>query len=296
MTPSRPEKDDDSHFCLFAFLTTVILFSLAACNFVESSLPSTATPTRALSGPTLAPSPTVLILPVDQLDSSFTSGQNDPTVAAMPNDAALPPLPVGTKPPDSSSQMVDFPADDGTLLVGELYESGIDRLPGVLIVSSDPAAWGDFPLRLHNAGFTVLVMQLRQPLSVADFSVMLRALSDLGTVNPGSLGAIGAESGADLVLIGCAADSVCDTAVMLSPSGSDTLLNVIADFSPRPLMLSASQDDPESFQMMQSLQALATGEVLAQPFNAAGRGVAMLQARPDLGDLIIQWLQRHLGG
>ena len=86
----------------------------------------------------------------------------------------------------------------------------------------------------------------------------------------------------------------CDAAVLVSPIGGDTLLNVIADYNPRPLMLVASQGDSESLAAIQALQSLATGEVLVQSLENPGRGGALVQAQPDLFESIVSWLQRHL--
>lgn len=268
---------------------------VAAC---EVTNPATATPTatRALSGPTLAPSPTIAIQSVDELDADSSLGQNDLTAASLPSGGALPPVAVGTAPASGGPQIVQIVMNDGVNVSGELYESGTGRVPGILLIGAPPGAWGDFPARLQASGFTVLAVQMREPATTADFSALLVALSEVGTVDPGSIAVIGAETGADMALIGCAVDLLCDTAALLSPLAGDTLLNIIVDYNPRPLLLAADQQDADVFRTVQGLEQLAGGEVLLQPLNNAGRGTAMLQARRDLGELIIQWMQRHFAG
>lgn len=270
-------------------LVILLLFALTACDLVGVS--PTITPTRALSGPTLAPSPTIVIQSSDQLGND-TAGQNDPTAAALPGGANLPPVAISTT--SAGTQTVSITLDDGALVSGMLYSLGTTRVPGVLLIGGAPDAWGDFPLRLQSAGFTVLLVQMRQPSTVADFRTILFSLSEVGTVNPGHIGVVGAEDGADLALQGCADNLLCDTAVLLSPVSQDALLNVIGTYNPRPLFLAASQNDAQSFPVVQALQAAATGELLVPTLDNTGRGAAMLTANPTLGDQIIQWLQKQL--
>ncbi len=276
-------------------LALFTVFLLTAC---DPALP-TPTPVSPLSGPTLSASPTIFPrqpteIPFDIPYDGYYEGSNDPTAAALAPGAALPPLNVGTPAPRDSGQTVAITAQDGTQLLGVLYQSldGV-RLPGVLLLSPRFDDWGTFPKKLYTAGFTVLAMDLRET-GLLDFEVMLRALSS-GEADPASLAVIGAGAGADIALLGCAGDLLCDTAVLLSPSNNLSLMDALNAFSPRPIMLSASEDDPDSFGSVQKLQAAARGEVLFQPFSSAGHGAVMLFNRPDLGDLIIQWLERQIG-
>jgi hypothetical protein len=263
---------------------------LAACE--GSLLPvDTPTPTWALTGPTLQPSPTILPLRATEVPEEYI-GVNNPTAAALPPGGALPPLPVPGVRPEGDRIQVEVTALDGMLLRGDLYQSSAVRLPGVLLLAPDVAGWGAFPLKLHNAGFTVLVMAVRQGTALADFQVMLQALMN-GEVDPARLGVVGAESGADVALLGCAGDLLCDAAALLSPSDSPALRDALIAFNPRPLFLTASQSDSASFGAVQALQA-ASSAAFFQPFADAGRGAALLTNRPDLGDLLIAWLEQNL--
>lgn len=263
---------------------------LAACD----AQPPSPTPTRALSGPTLAASQEPFLGPPTEAPPDIEGGigQNDPTAAALPpGGAALPPLLIGT--PGSGRQQVEITADDGTRLYGDLLQNAEVRMPGVLLLGSDRTAWGGFPDQLNAAGYTVLVMELRESAGVADVRVMIDALTS-GMADPGRIAVIGAARGADLALLGCADVATCDVAILLSPLQEQTLLNEMPRFNPRPLLQAVSQTDEESFTTAQALDAAATGEKLFQPLTNAGRGTAILLNRPDVGDLIIQWLQRVL--
>lgn len=277
---------------VFSVSLWLILVFSAACDDATF----TPTPARTLSGPTLAPTDTlVLENPTDVLfDEIEYEGQNDPTAAAMAPQSALPPLAVGTQPgaPDLPVN-VEITAFDGVLLPGVMFPS-VDRRPGVLLLASTLDEWGDFPSRLHNAGFTLLLMTVREGTPLLDFSLMMQALSS-GDADPASLAVIGAGRGADIALLGCAGDLLCDTMVLLSPSGDSALLNAMPAINPRPIMLVASEDDSTSYSSIQALQTAASGEVLFQPFTSAGIGTQMLTNRPDLGDLIIAWLNRQIG-
>lgn len=281
------------HVTRYALLITLLLF--AAC---DPTLP-TPTPVPPLSGPTLVASPTFFPrqptdIPFDIPYDGYYEGSNDPTAAALAPGEALPPLNVGTSSPRDSGQTVVITAQDSAQLAGVMYQSldGV-RLPGVLLLSPKFADWGTFPQKLFKAGFTVLAMDLREE-GLLDFEVMLRALST-GEADPASLAVIGAGAGADIALLGCAGEMLCDTTILLSPSNNPSLIDALNTFTPRPIMLTASEDDPDSFGSVQKLQAAARGEVLFQPFNGAGHGAQILFNRPDLGDLIIQWLERQIG-
>jgi hypothetical protein len=256
----------------------------------------TVTPVPSLSGPTIEPTATFFAdQPTDIPFDEFFQGQNDPTAAALVPDSALPPLEVGDTPAAPGGvRIVEVTALDGTLLRGQLYQGGDVRQPGVLLLAGAGDEWSGFAVQLYEAGFTVLVMPLREPAPLLDFPILLLALSS-GEADPASLGVIGAGLGADVALLGCAGDLLCDTVVLLSPTGDPALPNAMPAFNPRPLLLAASEDDVTAFAAAQSIQAAATGEVIMQPFSSAGSGTAMLINRPDLAGLIIQWLQRHIG-
>ncbi|MCB9456555.1 MAG: hypothetical protein H6671_11270 [Anaerolineaceae bacterium] len=261
----------------------ILLIVLAAC---EPAATLTPTRVRTLSGPTIAASPVVLPLPpTDPVDGYY--GQNDPTAAALPGSGELPPLPIGGV--EQGGQIVQITAEDGGLINGVLYQSGLIRQPGILLLAPDHTTWGTFPAKLADAGFTVLSISMRPGGGITDFNVLLRALSS-GEADPGRLGAIGAGIGADTVFLGCVADMLCDTVILLSPTQHDVLLAAMPGYNPRAIFTTASQEDATAYATAQDLAAAATGESFFQPFENAGSGTTIIQNRPDLGDLIIQWL------
>ena len=270
-------------------LSALLLFAFAACD----NIAPTPTPTRPLSGPTLEASPTVLPLVQAQEPTQLLYvGQNDPTAAALPRDSELPPLAAGTIAPGQTRQPIQITAPDGTQLQGDLYVSPTgDLSPGILMLAVDSAAWLDLPLRLQQGGFSVLVMPLRpntpasSDTAQGDFEAMLQALGQVG--DPGHLGVIGAEAGADLALAGCSAQALCKALALLTPTDQNIAQLSITGYNPRPLFLAVSQTDSAGFALAEYLRGMARGEVGYAPVDAQERGSALLQARPVVGDKLI---------
>lgn len=305
-TKTQRHKGTKKFFIALRLCAFVLGIFLAACETVE---PATLTPTWALSGPTVAASPTVDPLPIFPTpvpgENYFEGNVIQQTAAALAPDSAIPPIIVeGTIQPDDIFRPfneVVLTASDGTMLFGDLYQEPTQRRPGILLLATNRLDWGDFPLRLFNAGFTVLAMDIRSDpaLMSDDFAVMLGSMGN-GIANPNRLAVIGAAEGADMALLGCAAelpeDSLCDAAALISPLDLETLLPLMGTYGARPLLLAVSENDAQAFGTATALEAAAQGEVLFQPFDSEGRGTAILQSRADMGDLLIAWLQRLLIG
>lgn len=271
-----------------------LALALAAGCAVEMPTP---TPTRApLSGPTIAATSSPFTGPPTEpppnSEAGGGPGQNNPTAAALPNQAALPPLAVGAAA--GVEQAVELAAPDGARLSGTLLAHAEARLPGALLLGPERLSWGDFPDRLYAAGFTVLVLQPRPEAALADFPALLDALSS-GIADPARIAVIGAGGGADVTLRGCAAAPACAAAALLSPLDPG-LPNILFQYNPRPLFIAASVEDQESFAIASALDASATGDKFLLPLEQAGQGTAILHNRPDAGDLLITWLQRQFGG
>lgn len=270
---------------LLSVLLLVVMLALVACAPPPTA--PTPMPTRQLSAPTLAPSPTFFIRDSDQLyGSNITDGQSNPTVAALPVDAGLPPLAAGTLAADGGEQ-VQVVLVDGTQLQGELY-GGLARRPGVLLLAADADNWGALPTRLIEAGFTVLALAFPNP-QIADMPALIAALAELGSVDPAHLAIIGADAAADVALAGCAQDAICDAVALLSPQAA-TSRDWLALLTPRPLFIAAAQDDAVSYPVALSLAG--AGTLISAP---AGRGTGLL-INGDVQDALITFLQDALGG
>jgi hypothetical protein len=275
------------------------LLTLTACEGLVGA-PPTLTPTVYV--PPLDATVTINPAPPTELPGDFANlpfaGLNNPTAAAAPNQSGV--SPDMTLAPEARPQLVTITTASEATLNGELYRPVNLALgqttPGILIVSTRFDEWSGFPLVLRDAGFTVLSVETRIPALPGDFTAMLDTLIAETTVNPESIGVIGAESGADVAFIGCSEDARCKTAVLLTPLDRPALLGVMSAFNPRPLLVAASQNDTDAAQTAEALRLAARGEAMFQPFDDAGRGAQILVNRTDMQTLIIDWLNRHLGG
>lgn len=281
----------------FRLIAIACLLAFAACDNIAPTL----TPTRPISAPTLQASATILpFVPAEDPTQLFV-GQNDPTAASLPRDSELPPMAAGTLAPGETRQPIEVTAPDGVQLSGDLYLSPLpDPSPGILILSSDTSAWLDLPLRLQNQGYSVLVMPLRpdtaanSATAVGDFESMIRALSQVA--DPGHLGVVGAETGADVGLAGCAVEPLCDALALLTPTNLDIAQNTIIRYNPRPIYLAVAQNDGANFGIVEYLRGSARGEIGYDPIEGQARGAGLLQADPPMTDRLIEWLRTQLLG
>lgn len=268
------------------FLLIWGLLAVAACSAFEP-LP-TLMPTRELTGPTTAPSPVFRgELPTEA--PTVISGQNDPTAAAMPSGGEMPPLVVEGS--GSGVQEIAITGADGRVLNGTLYSGGSARVPGLLMLAPDSSAWLDLPLRLQAAGFTVLTMTTGEVVSNGDLSAALQSLKDFATVDPARMGVIGAQNGADLALLGCAVELLCDVVAVISPTQQDALLVAMQRYNPRALFAAAGEADDVGVRASRALEDYAQGPALLVTGAGAERGAGLVQASPVIGDRLIEWLQ-----
>lgn len=269
-----------------SFLLLLIVFVLAAC---DSPLP-TPIPTRALSAPTLAPSPEVLpLIPEFDPAQSGGLGQSDPTAAALPSGAELPPLLVGTRDLASAFQTVQVTIASG-ILEGDLYTPATDlRVPGVILLASDRAAWLDFPLRLRDAGFTVLSMSFNTG-DPSAFASLIQTLIQVGTVDPTRVAVFAADSVSRAALDGCAAEPLCDAAALLNPQ--DVSTDAVLRFNPRPLLIAAPANDTAA---AEALRPAVSGDAffLYVPGAFSG-GQSLTPGTP--GAQMIEWLRGRWTG
>jgi hypothetical protein len=230
-------------------------------------------------------------MPTGEPPERRSAGQSDPTAAALPVGAELPPLIVGTPAFGSQPQTVQITTPNG-VIDGTLYPNPDNaRAPGVLMLAADRAGWSSFPLRLQAAGYTVLSVNLLTPDSLA-LNSLIQALIQVNTVDPGRLVVIGADAAAGAALIGCAVEPLCDALALLQPEGAPT--EALYRYNPRPLWIAAyAGSSPTS----EAIRAGATGDaVFLTPNAVAGsptNGQTLIQ--PPLDDQLIAWIGGRWG-
>lgn len=284
------------------WIIAVVVVLLAGCDVLNPVTPTTV-PTWEFTGPTLEPTrPPISARATEPISGALFEGQNNPTAAALPADSELPPVVLG-QGEGSPEQDVQITLRDGFTVTGRLYSNPpveiegrviAPRLPGLLLIGTPPVNWGDIPIRLRNNGYTVLAIDLGIRQTVQGFRDVLGAFSEVGSVAPGLISVVGVGQGADLALLGCAADQLCDALVLFGPLRGDMLADAMTDYNPRPLFVVASRDDTTSYQAAQRIAVVATGEIELELFEDAGRGIEILRNRPEIIDAMMNWLQLWL--
>ena len=265
-----------------------LILTLAACEAGAPESDTVPSPTAARP----APSPTAIIRSSGELygDDARFGGRTAPRFASFPVDAALPPAPM-----PGAQGGVNVVLEDGTALRGQLHGIGLTRRPGILLLSENLAAWGAFPAQLSEAGLVVLALEAGESPRARQIETLLQSLSAITSVDGGRIGILGAAGTADLALIGCAVSALCDVAALISPLSRETLLNMMQGYGSRPLLLAAGRDDDEAHSAAVALAQIALGQLRYHELPA-GRGVALLQAHPELNEQIIDFFTRHLAG
>lgn len=261
-----------------------VLVLCVACVPTESPTPR---PTFELSAPTLAASPTVRILTSDELyGADENDGQNNPTAAALPSGGGLPPFESAPSGVIGTGTPIQIVLEDGAVIDGEMYSSGQERLAGLLLIARDPDIWGELPRQLFNNGYTVVVMGVRASVPrLNDLGTMVLAVSELGTVDPARLAVIGVEEGADLALLGCAGEALCDGVVLVNPTLEQPLLGVLPRYVPRPMLLVTGREESVASRVVQALSLAApdTSRVLLYDGTFSQQAITLL---PD----VLAWL------
>lgn len=117
-------------------------------------------------------------------------------------------------------------------------------------------------------------------------------------IDPYRTALVGGSIGANLALFTAYQKSDVRTVVLLSPGltyNNADLEGAMSEYGDRPLLIVASNDDLfPAAEDTHILAALASGEVETLIYLDAGHGTDMLGAKPELSDLIVDWLNRHV--
>ena len=129
--------------------------------------------------------------------------------------------------------------------------------------------------------------------ALGDFEAMIQALGQVG--DPGHLAVIGAQSGADLALAGCAADTLCKALVLLTPTNHQIAQNTNHPLQPAPDLSRRRAERQRQLWHRRIFARLgARRDWLRRGRWHRRTGAALLQASPTLGDQMIEWLGKEL--
>ncbi len=246
-----------------------------------------------------------------------------PTETPSPPTATPTPLPTATNTPEptatatpdpSTPQIVTIEAMDKVVATGTFYPGqGTAPWPGVILLhmaGGDRQVWESTGLvqRLVESGYAVLAVDIRGhgdsggddswDKAEADTRRWWNYFSQRPDIDSTRTALVGGSIGANLAIFTGAQKPEVRTVVLLSAGlnyNSAAIDEAVVTYGSRPLFLVASEDDlfpaAEDAQIMASL---ATGEVELLIYEDAGHGTNMLETKPELADLIVDWLDQHL--
>lgn len=271
---------------------TLALFAatLAGCDQLTLSPPIPEATVTAIQTRPPRPTATPFVLRSESLHSvgARHTGVTSLNLASLPAGAVLPPAPAG-----DSERGVTVLLDAGTRLPGALYQTAIRPAPAILMLGADLSAWGALPQQLSQAGFVVLALQAGALTPARQVDAMLQSLIAIPGVDAGRIGMIGEARAADLAMLGCAVNTLCDALALLSPISRATLVNMLGSFGERPLWLAASRNDSESHAAVLALSQRLRGQAQLVVLEA-GRGAALLSASPGLAEQLVAWFAHQL--
>lgn len=268
-------------------MLAVIAGMLAGCRLSPDWQP-TAAPTAAASR--LVPTPTEFTLSKEGVyrDDLRHLGATTADLASLPAGAILPPAPSA-----DSERGVSLLLDNRTTISGELYRQGAQSEPALILMGAEISAWGLLPQQLSAAGFVVLVVETDGLLPARQVDTMLQSLIAIPGVNAGAIGLIGEARSADLAMLGCAVNSLCDALALFSPTSRATLMNMLPSYGERPLWLAAGKSDSQSHAAALALYQGLRGQAQFIELDQ-GRGADLLRAEPSLADQLVDWFVYHL--
>lgn len=273
------------------FLALAPLAALCAGCGLSPDWPSAPEPT-ATDLQRAMPAPTEFVLSAEALfrDNLRHVSATTADLASLPAGAILPPAPSA-----DSARGVSLALDDRTTLRGELYRPSGQPMPAILILGADFSAWGALPLQLSEAGFVVLVLQTRPLPLVRQIETILQSLIAIPGVDAGAIGMIGEARSADLAMLGCAVNTLCDALALLSPMSRSTLLNMIPSFGGRPLWLAAARNNIESHATALALSQALPGQAQFIELES-GHEADLSRADSILASQLVDWFDHHLRG
>ncbi len=256
-------------------------------------------------GPDL-PAPTAVETSQPQAESPATAAAD-----------LAPATPASQAPADSAGspepQTLSIEGVEGLTIQGTFYPGqGNGPRPAVLLLHMNGGNrddWQAFAGQLAANGFAALAIDMRGhgetggrrdwDLAAEDLSRVWTTLTERADVDETEAAIVGASIGANMALVTAATEPAVKAVVLLSP-GLDyfgvTTDDRISEFSPRPALIVASEEDGQAAQSSRTLNELAGDESTLIMYDGAGHGTAMFEARPELADAILDWLSQRISG
>ncbi|MFZ4827563.1 MAG: hypothetical protein ACOYLB_09405 [Phototrophicaceae bacterium] len=276
-------------------LIGLVLILSVGCSALDIPTPP---PTRAFTAPTLPPTVPFLPFLATELPSGYQDGigSNDPTVAALPNNLAIPPLVLANQ---DGYQVVQLTLSNGTTTQGLLITPSVGRVAGLVVFTSitdenTASQWGHW----RDQGVVVLVVN-----AVTFDTVMFTdvidsfsdlALGDTAQLDPSRLAVLADANSAESAWVGCAQDLRCDAFVVFQPNPTATTLASGVALRERSVLLVVDQTQPNLVTTANAILANLGDNASVQWVEGNLSSADQLHNNPQLVQVIVQWLQTHL--
>jgi dienelactone hydrolase len=254
------------------------------------------------------------------ISSLFLAGCAKETgIKPAPTNQGASPVPSATAP-SAQPERVSFRSADGVEIVGSFYPSPDPKSPAILMMHQWLGNRGDYaPLAesFQSAGFNVFsidgrgfgestrrgadtVRAGRTSEDVAgmldDVNASVDFLAHQANVDANRLGIIGASYGSSLAIIHAARDPRIKAVTLLSPGlnyfGNLATEEPVREYGPRPLLIVAAEDDPESTNDSRVLDKAASGsQHQLKIYPTGGHGTDLLKSQPTLGGDLLDFFR-----
>ena len=223
----------------------------------------------------------------------------------------------------AQAEEVSFVTEDGFTIVGDLHAGPADA-PALILLHAYRAtarSWGTLIPMLHDAGYTVLVLDQRthgrstnqngKPLRVKqipieDFGPTLRegvqdvagarALLEARGLGGGGLALVGASYGCSVALLSTQSQPGVDALALISPGISYFEVPVkpaIRAFA-GPILAIAAEDDANRADRARDLTEAHPGKSELIVYPTGGHGTKLFRGRTEAMDAIVEFLGRVL--
>lgn len=221
--------------------------------------------------------------------------------------------PSPTPPPSTDFRALSVPVEGGATLAARFYPPADSPGPGVLLLHmwrGQKEDWAPFATRLQEAGYAVLVLDLRghgesggsaEPVEpqlwIDDVVQAWQVLAEQPEVDGQRTAIIGASIGANLALRAAAELEQVQAVALLSPGleyHGVTTEDGMAAYGERPVLIAAAEGDTYAADSAHELVERAQGSPVLTLYPGSAHGTDLFATQPDLAHLLLGWLDRSL--
>ena len=251
-------------------------------------------PTRAFTAPTLPATMPFLPFLATELPSGYHDGigSNDPTVAALPNNLAIPPLVLESQ---DGYEVVQLTLSNGTTLSGLLMNPSVGRVAGLVVftsfmdeqIASQVETWRGQGLVVLVVNATVFDRVVFKDV-IDSFSDL--ALGDAAQLDPSRLAVLADTTSAESVMAGCSQDLRCDALVVFQPNRTPSTFVSLAGLAGRSLLLVIDRNQPNLVATANEIMTSMGNDATVQWVDGDLSSIDQLHNNPQLVQVIVQWL------